>query len=244
MFQRQSWMYRAGEYPSTDQEYFALLARAIFSAGLGPRVVESRWAGLQQAFFEFEPKLVAQMTADDVSRLLSDASVIRNRRKIEAVIAGASVFLEVTGEAGSFHEFLVRQGAAAGTLDGVMEVLSSRFVHLGRASALLFLFSAGFRQREDLTPEGAVDAAALVAARAPEHPEASMGAAAPDAPDAAVATVDSAASVAEKPVAEASADNGAASQGGKARTKRSRPGRRTPSEQTEPACAAPAEGLL
>lgn len=164
VFQRQSWMCRAGEHPGTDQEYFALLARAVFSAGLGPRVVESRWAGLRKAFFEFEPALVAQMTEEDVSRLLSDTSVIRNRRKIEAVIAGASVFLEVTGEAGSFEEFLVQQGVAAGNLERVIDALSSKFGHLGRASALLFLFSAGWRQREEVAvgasaasevPEGA-----------------------------------------------------------------------------------------
>ena len=41
MFEKQPWMQRAGEYPQTDPEYFALLARAVFSAGLGPKVVEA-----------------------------------------------------------------------------------------------------------------------------------------------------------------------------------------------------------
>ena len=50
MFQKQAWMQRAGEYPQTDREYFALLARAVFSAGLGPKVVESRWKDMGEAF--------------------------------------------------------------------------------------------------------------------------------------------------------------------------------------------------
>jgi ABC-type sulfate/molybdate transport systems ATPase subunit len=29
MFEKQAWMQRAGEYPQTDPEYFALLARAL-----------------------------------------------------------------------------------------------------------------------------------------------------------------------------------------------------------------------
>ena len=97
MFEKQPWMQRAGEFPQTDQEYFALLARAVFSAGLGPKVVESRWKEMGEAFHGFDPAQVTLMGEQDVARLLGDPGVIRNRRKIEAVIrgfesAGASPF--------------------------------------------------------------------------------------------------------------------------------------------------------
>src|SRR5665647_2093888 len=119
MFEKQSWMQRAGEYPQNDQEYFALLARAVFSAGLGPKVVESRWKEMGLAFYGFDPAQVTQMDERDVARLLSDPGVIRNRRKIEAVIKNAGAFLEqiagLNGRADDghapFHTYLLDLGA-------------------------------------------------------------------------------------------------------------------------------------
>lgn len=176
MFEKQAWMQRAGEYPRTDQEYFALLARAVFSAGLGPKVVESRWADMGQAFHGFDPAQVTLMGEDDVARLLSDPAVIRNRRKIEAVIKNAGTFLErveerkaTVGEAdgagratkargakaaraaadghAAFHDYLLDLGAGA-DLDLAADGLAQVFAHLGRTSAMFFLFSAGWRPRE------------------------------------------------------------------------------------------------
>lgn len=155
MFERLPWMQRAGEYPRSDAEYFALLARAVFSAGLGPRVVESRWEGLRFAFHGLDPEKVAAMDESDVGRLLCDPGVIRNRRKIEAVIANARVFLEVVREFGSFHAYLQTLGAGE-DLNAPGEDLAARFSHLGRTSAALFLFSAGWRERAAREAQAAV----------------------------------------------------------------------------------------
>ena len=155
MFEKQPWMQRAGEYPRSDQEYFALLSRAVFSAGLGPKVVESRWKEMGEAFHGFDPAGVKLMDEQDVARLLSDPGVIRNRRKIEAVIKNAGTFLEqvesVDGRAASgeaaFHTYLMDLGAGA-DLDLAADGLAQVFTHLGRTSALFFLFSAGWRPHE------------------------------------------------------------------------------------------------
>jgi len=144
MFERQAWMHRAGEYPQSDQEYFGLLARAVFSAGLGPKVVESRWKEMDSAFHGFDPAKVAAMGETDVSRLLGDPGVIRNRRKIEAVIENAKRFVDSLGDHASFHSYLAGLGAPD-DLDGAAEQLAQTFAHLGRTSALFFLFSAGWR---------------------------------------------------------------------------------------------------
>jgi DNA-3-methyladenine glycosylase I len=148
MFEKQPWMQRAGEYPHSDQEYFALLARAVFSAGLGPKVVEARWKEMSRAFHGFDPAKVRQMGEADVIRLLSDPAVIRNRRKIEAVINNAATFLEQVESRPSFHAYLLELGAGT-DLDTAAESLAQVFSHLGRTSALFFLFSAGWRPREE-----------------------------------------------------------------------------------------------
>jgi DNA-3-methyladenine glycosylase I len=152
MFEKQPWMQRAGEYPTTDQEYFALLSRAVFSAGLGPKVVESRWKEMAIAFRDFDPAAVRLMEEHDVARLLSDPGVIRNRRKIEAVIKNAGVFLEQldgrrSRKKSAFHQYLLELGAET-DLDATAEALAQVFAHLGRTSALFFLFSAGWRPRD------------------------------------------------------------------------------------------------
>lgn len=147
MFEKQAWMQRAGEFPQSDREYFDLLARAVFSAGLGPKVVESRWAEMETAFQGFEPQEVGRMDETDVSRLLSDPKVIRNRRKMEAVIKNAGVFLDRVGEHQSFHTYLTELGAGS-NLEAAADGLAQSFAHLGRTSAMFFLFSAGWRVHE------------------------------------------------------------------------------------------------
>lgn len=157
MFEKQAWMQRAGEYPQSDQEYFALLARAVFSAGLGPKVVESRWKEMCSAFHGFDPALVQQMGEADVARLLGDPAVIRNRRKIEAVIRNAHTFQEQLTEYDSFHAYLEEKGAGS-DLEAAAENLSQTFTHLGATSALFYLFSAGWRPQEGAPglPEGRI----------------------------------------------------------------------------------------
>jgi DNA-3-methyladenine glycosylase I len=147
MFEKQVWMQRAGEFPQSDQEYFGLLARAVFSAGLGPKVVESRWGDITGAFHAFDPAKVKDMDQTDVGRMLEDKAVIRNRRKIEAVISNAGIFLERAGAYASFHAYLTELGADE-DLDAAAEELTKTFTHLGRTSALFFLFSAGWRPSE------------------------------------------------------------------------------------------------
>ena len=178
MFEKQPWMQRAGEYPQTDQEYFALLARAVFSAGLGPKVVESRWKEMGEAFHAFDPAQVKLMDEQDVARLLSDPGVIRNRRKIEAVIKNAGTFLAQMEERaaagaaanghGSFHEYLLDLGAGT-DLDTAADGLAQVFTHLGRTSALFFLFSGGWRPRETEGPVQDHAAAEPVSAGAPRR---------------------------------------------------------------------------
>lgn len=159
MFQRQPWMQRAGEYPESDLQYHELLVRAVFSGGLGPRVVEARWPGITEAFCGFDPEAVGAMGETDVARLLSDPKVIRNRRKIEAVIHNAGEFGAIVKQCGGFHQYLDGLEAGSDLPDAAGE-LAKRFKHLGPTSAALFLFSAGWREQHSAAEE----APAVVAA--------------------------------------------------------------------------------
>lgn len=60
----------------------------------------------RQAFRDFDPTAVARFTARDVSRLMGDAGIVRNRAKISSSISNAKRFLEVQKEFGSFDAYL------------------------------------------------------------------------------------------------------------------------------------------
>ena len=150
---RLPWMNRAGDHPATDREYFELLARAVMSAGLGPRLVEVRWASIREAFFGFDIERIARMGSDDLISFMGNPGVIRNRRKLDATIENAKTFLLLIEAEGSFRCFLdrilPREGTTRAQLRAAGEELSDRFEYLDPTSADLFVFACGYRSIEE-----------------------------------------------------------------------------------------------
>ena len=72
-----------------DAVLFEALTLTYFENGLSWATVFDKRDNLRKAFRGFDPATVARMTADDVERLMADASIIRNRRKIEATVHNA-----------------------------------------------------------------------------------------------------------------------------------------------------------
>lgn len=85
-----------------DRILFERLSLEIFQAGLSWRLVLKKREGFARAFAGFDVARVAAFDDADVGRLLADPAIIRNRRKIEAVIANARVLLGLSaGDPGS-----------------------------------------------------------------------------------------------------------------------------------------------
>ena len=63
-------------------------------------MVQAKWSGFEEAFSGFDPSVVAEFTPEDVDRLVSDPSIIRNRRKIEATIHNANRILDLNRDNG------------------------------------------------------------------------------------------------------------------------------------------------
>lgn len=74
---------------SDDRALFERLSLEIQQAGLSWLTVLKKRAAFNAAFAEFDLDRVAAFTDSDRERLLGDASIIRNRRKIDAVIENA-----------------------------------------------------------------------------------------------------------------------------------------------------------
>jgi DNA-3-methyladenine glycosylase I len=76
--------------PTHDEAMlFEALALTYFENGLSWAIVFDKRNNLRAAFHGFDPGAVAEMTPADVERLMVDASIIRNRRKIEATLHNA-----------------------------------------------------------------------------------------------------------------------------------------------------------
>jgi len=72
-----------------DVALFEKLSLEGFQSGLSWIVVLRKRPAFRSAFAGFEPERVAAFGEEDVERLLADAGIVRNRQKIEAVIANA-----------------------------------------------------------------------------------------------------------------------------------------------------------
>lgn len=83
-----------------ERGLFERLSLEVFQAGLSWLTVLQKRDAFRSAFADFEPGRVAAFSSRDVERLLSDAAIIRNRRKIEATIhnARATMALRDAGE--------------------------------------------------------------------------------------------------------------------------------------------------
>ena len=89
-----------------DRRLFEMLALECFQAGLSWAIILKRRSALRRAFFNFDVSRIARFDEGDRRRLLDDKNIIRNKRKIEAVINNAKAVLAVTKEFGSFNEYL------------------------------------------------------------------------------------------------------------------------------------------
>jgi DNA-3-methyladenine glycosylase I len=74
-----------------DDALFERLALEAFQSGLSWRTILYKRPAFREAFAGFAIERVAAFGDADVQRLMSDAGIVRNRRKIDAVIHNARV---------------------------------------------------------------------------------------------------------------------------------------------------------
>lgn len=76
-----------------ERALFELLCLEGAQAGLSWRTVLHRREGYRRAFFGFDPERNAEISEEDVERLLQDPGIVRNRRKVESVRENARALL-------------------------------------------------------------------------------------------------------------------------------------------------------
>lgn len=89
-----------------DQTLFELLVLESFQAGLSWLCVLKKRKFLREAFDSFDPVKIANYGEEKISILLQNKNIIRSRRKIEAMISNAKIFLDIQKEWGSFSNYI------------------------------------------------------------------------------------------------------------------------------------------
>jgi DNA-3-methyladenine glycosylase I len=94
-------------FPAADEAVlFERLVLEINQAGLSWLTVLRKREAFRAAFAGFEVDKVAAFDDADIARLLADSGIVRNRQKVEAVVANARRIRELRGSHGSFHGWL------------------------------------------------------------------------------------------------------------------------------------------
>jgi DNA-3-methyladenine glycosylase I len=126
--------------PRNDDRYFEVLSQSVFQAGFSWEVVRRKWPAIRRAFARFDIDAVARLRLRDVERLMRNAEIIRNRRKVEAVIENARILQEIRREHGSAKRYI--RSLPKPYAQRVM-ILSRTFRFLGPTGVFHFLWCVG-----------------------------------------------------------------------------------------------------
>ena len=94
-------------FPSGDESVlFERLCMEIMQAGLSWDIVLRRRPTMRAAFYGYDVDRIAGYGPQDEMRLLADPGIIRNRLKVQAIIANARTVLGLRASHGSFADWL------------------------------------------------------------------------------------------------------------------------------------------
>jgi DNA-3-methyladenine glycosylase I len=89
-----------------DRRLFEFLILEGVQAGLSWSIILRKRDGYRKAFDNFDVQKISQYFDNEVSRLLVNPGIIRNRLKINATITNARAFLQVQEQFGSFDHYI------------------------------------------------------------------------------------------------------------------------------------------
>ncbi len=131
-----------GKQICTDNTLFEIMSLQVFQAGLGWKLILSKRDGFRKAFRNWNIPVVAQFGQDDIDRLTTDPSIIRNKVKIKACVFNARHLIEIQKIHGSFvHWFYdVLEGNLYPPLQ---KELRSHFKFMGPELCRMWLMASG-----------------------------------------------------------------------------------------------------
>ncbi len=124
--------------PTLD-DYLEVMSKTVFQSGMSWQVVDHKWPTIREAFDNFDVHKVANFSPFELEELANDTRVIRNRRKLAAIIGNAQKLIELDRQNGSFRKYL----RSLGDFDSTLKALRKEFKFLGPSAVYYFLWVVG-----------------------------------------------------------------------------------------------------
>ncbi len=96
-----------GKLVTDDKSLFEFLVLESAQAGLSWITILRKREGYREAFHHFDVEKVAQMTSEDIERLMKFDGIVKNRLKINSTIHNAKLFMAIQQEFGSFYKYIL-----------------------------------------------------------------------------------------------------------------------------------------
>ena len=125
--------------PNSLADYLEVMTKSVFQTGISWKVVENKWPEIKEAFRGFDPAVISKLNITDIDRLVLDRRVIRNRRKIEAIVGNAARLLELDKQYGGFRKYL----RSFASFEELTNDLRKQFKYLGDMGSYHFLWIVG-----------------------------------------------------------------------------------------------------
>jgi len=125
--------------PGSLNDYLEVMSKAVFQSGMSWRVVEAKWSGTREAFHDFDVAQVAAFDERDINALTKDTRVIRNYRKLNAIVSNAQTMIALDEQHGSFKNYLRSQT----DFDATLNTIRNDFKFMGPTGIYYFLYVVG-----------------------------------------------------------------------------------------------------
>ena len=116
-----------------------VMSKVVFQSGISWRVVNAKWDGIREGFRGFEVGAVATMSDDDLDELAQDTKMIRNRRKLGAIVHNAQRIVDLDAEYGDFQGYLCSHV----DFEATVKDLRKQFKFVGDVGCYHFLYVVG-----------------------------------------------------------------------------------------------------
>lgn len=125
----------------SDDRWLAEFTKRVFQAGFSWKVIEAKWQGFEDAFWNFNIAKCSTIDMDDMERLTSDKGIVRNPVKIKTVAPNARMIAGMAEQAGSADKF-IRDWPQEDYI-GLLDYLQKHGSHLGMNTASYALRFSG-----------------------------------------------------------------------------------------------------
>lgn len=90
----------------SNADWLSAFSKKVFQSGFVWRVVEQKWPGFREVFFDFAPEKILLLSDEMLAEKAADPRIIRNAGKVLSIQANAQMIYELELEYGPFSALI------------------------------------------------------------------------------------------------------------------------------------------